>query len=175
MQQQMGNVEDYSINDLETLIESIRRKTGMNEEEIARKLKYNDGYIAQTRSRGKVSIKFIQALQSLLPNTLQIAKEGESGYTSLSLNNLTESNKVLAEANRTLAEANKTLAEANHVISKNHDELIQLTKMIVANSAASPKNQPVTFGPEGNKIGHGFGAVTPLGTQAKTDRPKGKR
>lgn len=55
--------------------------------------------------------------------------------TDQSLNNLTESNRVLAEANKTLAEANKTLAEANHVISKNHDELIQLTKMIVSSSS----------------------------------------
>lgn len=48
-----------------------------------------------------------------------------------SLSNLTESNRVLSEANNTLAEANRTLAEANLVISKNHDELIQLTKLIV--------------------------------------------
>lgn len=55
-------------------------------------------------------------------------------YSERSLENLTESNKILAEANRTLADANKTLAEANHVISKNHDELIQLTKLIVSSS-----------------------------------------
>jgi uncharacterized coiled-coil protein SlyX len=46
---------------------------------------------------------------------------------------------VLSDANKTLAEANKTLAEANLVISKNHDELIQLTKMIVANSGQLTK------------------------------------
>lgn len=95
-------------------------------------------------------------------------------FAGQSLNNLTESNKVLAEANRTLAEANKTLAEANHVISKNHDELIQLTKMIVANSQALPKSPAVAFGPEGNVVSPGFAAVTPSGTQMTTGRSKGK-
>jgi transcriptional regulator with XRE-family HTH domain len=70
-------------------------------------------------------------------------KEPEATFADKSLNNLTESNKVLSDANKTLAEANKTLAEANLVISKNHDELIQLTKMIVANSGQSMRVDPV--------------------------------
>jgi uncharacterized coiled-coil protein SlyX len=72
-----------------------------------------------------------------------VVNEPEPTFADKSLNNLTESNKVLSDANKTLAEANKTLAEANLVISKNHDELIQLTKMIVANSGQSMRVDPV--------------------------------
>lgn len=108
-----------------------------------------------------------------LPTLSGKSKQKTSGYVDLSLTNLTQSNKVLAEANRTLAEANKTLAEANHVISKNHDELIQLTKMIVSNSAVLSKTPAATFGPEGNKVSQGFGEI-PSGSQKKTEKPKGK-
>jgi transcriptional regulator with XRE-family HTH domain len=72
-----------------------------------------------------------------------VVNEPEPTFADKSLNNLTESNKVLSDANKTLAEANKTLAEANLVISKNHDELIQLTKMIVANSGQPMRVDPV--------------------------------
>lgn len=95
-------------------------------------------------------------------------------YREQSLQNLSDSNRVLAEANKTLAEANKTLAEANHVISKNQDELIQLTKMIVTNSAVLPRIQPVVLGPEMNAEGPHFSKVAPSGSAAKPGKPKDK-
>lgn len=135
MQQNQPNAEDYSIEQLNNLIESIKRQENLTEEQIAARLKYNEGYISQVRSRGRVSGKFIANLQREFNIGLQKAKPIAAELSGHSIDNLTESNKVLAEANRTLAEANKTLAEANHVISRNHEELIHLTKMIVSNAA----------------------------------------
>lgn len=68
-------VEEYSINDLNRLIESIKKRTGLSEEAISAGIKYNEGYIAQTRSRGKVPSKFMQALKAAYPETLQNANE----------------------------------------------------------------------------------------------------
>jgi hypothetical protein len=99
MQQTMPKIEEYSIEEMERLIESIKRKTELNEEEIAKTLKYNQGYISQTRSRGKVSVKFVQALQSLLNTGLQnanIVQEPQAQYGTV--HNLTESNRMLAES-----------------------------------------------------------------------------
>lgn len=96
----------------------------------------DSGDIQKVEAFFKTSVSKLKTLETFQffpreTKTNEASKEPPD-YNERSLTNLTESNKVLAEANRTLAEANKTLAEANHVISKNHDELIQLTKMIVA-------------------------------------------
>lgn len=56
------NIRKYSIEELNTLIESIKKAYSIREEEIAAKIGYNQGYISQCRSRGEVSPKFIQAL-----------------------------------------------------------------------------------------------------------------
>lgn len=117
MQQPTADAEDYSIEDLNRLIESIKRKTGLTEEGIARHLKYNEGYIAQTRSRGKVSVKFTQALQSLLKTGLQNATNEKS------------------DTEPTPMQLMKIIIDTNENIRKDHSELIQLHKQIVATNA----------------------------------------
>lgn len=86
MQQQPPKNENYSIEQFNDLIESIKKRTGLNEEAIAARINYNKGYISQARSRGEVSQKFIQALQTTFAITLQNTNtpinEPESNYES---------------------------------------------------------------------------------------------
>lgn len=63
----MAPVRKYSINQLNTLIESIKTDTGLTEEEIAGRVGYNEGYISQTRTRGEVSNKFMESLKREFP------------------------------------------------------------------------------------------------------------
>lgn len=112
--------------------------------------------------------KWLNSVENI-QNPVSLAEEPEVAYASV--RNLTESNRILAEANRTLAE---TLAEAQHLISKNHDELIQLTNMIVTNSPASTKNLQEAGGPEHNNLKPGHAPAKPLGSEGKSVKPKGK-
>lgn len=59
----MATVRKYSIKDLDSSIESIKKESGLTEEQIASKLGYNSGYISQTRTRGIVTDKFIERLR----------------------------------------------------------------------------------------------------------------
>lgn len=45
------------------LIESIKRKTGLNEEQISVRMNYGKGHIAQVKNRGPISDKFVNALK----------------------------------------------------------------------------------------------------------------
>jgi hypothetical protein len=53
----------YSIKDLDTLITSIKAHYNLTEEDIVKRVNYNEGYISQSRSRGMVSEKFVEALK----------------------------------------------------------------------------------------------------------------
>lgn len=44
MQYRDQKIENYSIDDLNALIESIKKATNLTEEEISKRLKYNEGY-----------------------------------------------------------------------------------------------------------------------------------
>jgi hypothetical protein len=63
MQKNTPEIEEHSINDFNSLIELIKTQTGLNEEAVAKRMGYNEGYISQTRSRGKVSNKLINSLK----------------------------------------------------------------------------------------------------------------
>jgi hypothetical protein len=60
MKQKIG---DSSINELETLLNSIMRDNKITEEAICKTVGYNEGYISQCRSRGKVPAKFLNSLK----------------------------------------------------------------------------------------------------------------
>jgi transcriptional regulator with XRE-family HTH domain len=153
-------------------IKQLRLKHSLSQQDVADKTGIPRPRIAKWEE-GKANPKTedYKILENFFASIGEVSAAGATAlveaYPEKTLSNLSESNKVLAEANKTLAEANKTLAEANHVISKNHDELIQLTKMIVANSGVSPRSQQEAFGPENNVEGPGFAKVVPSGTGKK--------
>jgi transcriptional regulator with XRE-family HTH domain len=78
MQQQQPKPREYSMDELNRLIDSIKRKENLTEEQIAQRLKYNEGYISQVRSRGKVSPKFIDNLKREFGVGLQNAKKEDN-------------------------------------------------------------------------------------------------
>jgi uncharacterized protein YnzC (UPF0291/DUF896 family) len=57
------------------LIESIKKATFLSEEEICKRMNYNEGYISQVRTRNKVSGKFIESLKREFANSLHIDNE----------------------------------------------------------------------------------------------------
>jgi hypothetical protein len=63
--------KEHSIKEFNALIESIKRATLLNDNEIALRLGYNKGFIAQTRSRGNVSDKVMKSLRLEFQNELQ--------------------------------------------------------------------------------------------------------
>jgi hypothetical protein len=73
MQQNKPSNEPYSVNDLDELINSIKLATGLTEEAISLQMKYNEGYISQTRSRGKVPPKLMDNLRREFKNELHNA------------------------------------------------------------------------------------------------------
>ena len=46
-----------------SLIELIKRKFDLNEKQISRRLGYDEGHVAQIKSRGPISDKFVNALK----------------------------------------------------------------------------------------------------------------
>lgn len=83
MESKATSVRNYSIKDIDPLIESIIELTGKTEEWISTTLERNEGYISQLRSREKkegkphVSRKFYSLLVDLHKKTLQNAREGK--------------------------------------------------------------------------------------------------
>jgi beta-lactam-binding protein with PASTA domain len=65
MKQKAKKVRDYSIEELDALINRIKQSgiNGVTDESISKKAGYNEGYIAQTRSRGKVSAKLMEKIK----------------------------------------------------------------------------------------------------------------
>lgn len=59
----VANSKQFSIDDMDSLINAIKSKESLTEEQIAERLGYNLGYISQVRSRGEVSVKFINTLK----------------------------------------------------------------------------------------------------------------
>jgi uncharacterized coiled-coil protein SlyX len=137
---------------------------------IADALSYDRSYFSSLLGeRGNVTEKHIKDFMLHFPTKQEVKPD----FQGQSLQNLSDSNKVLADANKTLAEANKTLAEANYVISKNHDELIQLTKMIVSSSQLS-KNRQGAMGLEENTERPGFSRASPSGNVVRPGKSTGK-
>jgi len=119
----MGNkVRDYSIEELNALIESIKRANSLTEEDISKRMGYNEGYISQNRSRGKVSGKFVNSLMR------------EFGISNIQVKSGHEEKKDAQPETNTLgvikdlAESNKIIAESNRTLARSHEELVKLLK-----------------------------------------------
>src|SRR5690348_15057721 len=106
MQMKPPNVEENSIEEMEYLIKSIKSVKKLTDEEIALDLKYNDKYIAQTRSRKEVSPKFIDRLKDYLIR-LQNAKnvEGSELHEPPEIYTSNDDLKKLIDANWMLAQS----------------------------------------------------------------------
>lgn len=119
MQKPTPKPEDYSINELNDLIETIKKRTKLNEEDISKRMGYNEGYISQTRSRKKVPPKLFNNLLREFRNELNeshkqsetTVSEPEEAYSGKAVLNLTESNRLIAESNASLADSNKELVQ----------------------------------------------------------------
>lgn len=167
MQQKPATDEDDLIEQFNDLISSIKMKTGLSEEGISKRMKYNEGYIAQTKSRGKPNAKLIDNLKREFKNELQnathVAQEPEPMYKGR------KSIDELIASNRILAEANKTLAEAHYVISKNNEDLIQLAKAAFTNLLPQGRD-PLSLVDPGTNVAGTEGFVHASGKKGNAER-----
>lgn len=125
------SIEQNLIDRLEGLILSIKNINPlMTEESISADLGYNEGYIAQCRSRKSVSEKFISRLETYLerlqnaishnkteePENKYGGRERQMDLIIEAILRITDSNKELGEANKIQADSNRTLARSNEVL-----------------------------------------------------------
>lgn len=75
MKEKQENVEEILISELEDLITIIKSVTSLKEEQISLRSGYNEGYISQTRSRGKVPKKLVQNLIREFRQELETVKD----------------------------------------------------------------------------------------------------
>lgn len=110
----------YSIEDMDALINSIKSKESLTEEQIAEKLGYNSGYISQVRSRGEVSVKFINTLKlGFVESTKDIAvKKGIEPKKPMTYTPITTSEKVRIASD----------SERDLVIAQLRDRIARLEK-----------------------------------------------
>lgn len=64
-------------NDMISLIDKAKRRTGMNEQELSVYMGYHLGHVAQVKSRGIISKKFIRSINKLIESW---DKESEAEY-----------------------------------------------------------------------------------------------
>jgi hypothetical protein len=159
MQQQTPKPEDYSMNDFNALIESIKKHSGLSEEEIALKINYNKGYISQARSRGEVSTKFVQQLKAAFANSLQNARPPVH-------------EEIDQESRRTLERTLENLSEDKIRSTAIIERLVTMLERQFS-SPGLTKTQEGSFGPEGNRATPGFAPVKPL-DKGEKEKPRGK-
>src|SRR5690349_15948509 len=75
----MAKSEEYSINDLNDLLKRIQEATSFSENQIEAEINRSYGYLAQTRSRGKVPVALYKLLQSTFKDVLQNTKGHRNG------------------------------------------------------------------------------------------------
>lgn len=115
MIRKLANGEQNLMNRLESLILSIKEANSLiTEEGIALALGYNEGYIAQCRSRKTASTKFINQLEAYLER-LQNAKV-----------EVADTGDVPMNAIHALAESTNKLSDSNLINAKNIERLISL-------------------------------------------------
>lgn len=119
-------IEQDLINTMDALINSIKiRNPALTEEGIAVQMGYNEGYISQSRSRGKVSKKFLNQLAIFLERLQNANKVVEAPLAVLeekrslekALENLTEDKlrtTAILERMMTLLELKSMPIEEKH-------------------------------------------------------------
>lgn len=107
--------------------------------EIIYKLNWNKSSMSSVMSGARlvpieVYHKFSEVYGMQTTNEKKLIKP--DAIISPTLENLSESNKILARANETLADAHK-------IIAKNNDELIQMAKTVIERAVVqTPKDEP---------------------------------
>lgn len=75
----MAKQEEYSVKELNELISRIESATSLSENEIEKEINRSYGYLAQTRSRGKVPVALYKLLQSTFKDALQNTRTANGG------------------------------------------------------------------------------------------------
>jgi uncharacterized protein YnzC (UPF0291/DUF896 family) len=163
MQRNASNAEDYSITALNDLIESIKKATFLSEEEICKRMNYNEGYISQVRTRNKVSGKFIESLKREFANSLQNAN---------SVREISEPS-IDHESRRTLERTLENLSEDKIRSTAIIERLVTMLEKQISSGLLSKSHQEAPPGPENNVVSPGFARVIPAGKGEK-EKPKGK-
>jgi hypothetical protein len=137
-----------SKDDFKKLVESVVKKTGKTQEELAMDLGYGKNYISElTSPTGKVTKKFLTAFNLRYANILENPKNQEntvrSGNGSMKVDShfipenisasdfiralitlsesnkaLVDNNKIALDSNRVAIETNKTIADTNSALAK---------------------------------------------------------
>jgi hypothetical protein len=131
-------VKKYSIKDVDVLITSINSLSGETEEAICKALGYNEGYIAQLRSREKsdevprVSPKFYNILSDYRDKAQQKANkmQGAPAETGATPDLPTLLSQLMQKQNQLMEMQNKILAEQK-------EDLIDKVKEIHVNSKST--------------------------------------
>lgn len=89
MQQKTQLDEDYSVKDMEDLILLIKQKKEVTDENLAKALGYNEKFISQTKSRGKVAGKFMNQLKGYLARLQNANDDSTSDSTEIKQIDLT--------------------------------------------------------------------------------------
>lgn len=89
MKEKAKKVIEYSIDDLDALMDSIKRATSLNEKAIMARAKMNSGYISQTKSRAKadpnqgVPAKLIEKLNLVFKDDLKKPGSTQKGIEDI--------------------------------------------------------------------------------------------
>jgi Tol biopolymer transport system component len=92
-------IKYYSVEELDYLIESIKKAEKLNEGQIAARMGYNEGYLAQVKSRGQIPAKLMNALQrefTLRKATSEVS-EPQVVYGNSTVASLADSVKSLSQ------------------------------------------------------------------------------
>lgn len=145
MKQKPKKVKYYSIEELDSLINRIRagilNEKEATDEAISKKAGYGEGYIAQTRSRGKASQKLMNILQLTYKNELQNATQNQAikDVDSFLINKIIKQDAMLEtilevlaeqEASRTSQPITKLLSEYRKAIANRQEGLWDEVKQI---------------------------------------------
>lgn len=81
MKENSKKVKEYSIDEFNSIVSFIKTAKGITDEDISIALSPNDGYIVQTRSRGKKSGKVSAKLITALINQYNLKIDGQGKIT----------------------------------------------------------------------------------------------
>jgi transcriptional regulator with XRE-family HTH domain len=133
--------------EIDDLLQVIKQKTGLTQEEIAKRIGYNRSYISQAKKTDSEKLYMALKKEFMLENEHPAPAPARD-----------ESLNELIQANRILAESNKVLADAHFIISKSNEDLIQITKAAF-NLLPSRTNHLQPADPGTNVGGQGFAPV----------------
>ena len=120
------------------------REKGVSRDKITDDLDYNRGYLSQAKSRKQINEKLLQKLETYYNGLSKNGKQGniakrkladdgieyqvnsKHDFSSETVFNIAESQRILAEANKIQSEANKIQNQANLTLAEANRELVTM-------------------------------------------------